>query len=457
MTYDLDYFQKAAALSETVLLASVTELARQRDFPALATFMEFAASKPLPLPVFESGTFLNFMRKDLGNSGKVANTMERFQIAHEYANSLLLPLNRPTQVDVVRPFITLEPAEKKHLAQLIDLVAGREDQDAWRKTLLSTIAGNINAPELLVILKQKNVDLDAYIGAVFNTSHVGQVCCAVQALLNFNLDLAKAWIAQTAPEHFNSHALSTLPRRLHVLSTALHTHPVLALEVLQALEDKLGLESLAEFKIKLIDLHMKDMVTSNTPVDGDKLLQVIGTSDAQLNAFGHALQQPEDKGDGLKGDALCVQALRSHCIELLPFFEARVLATPENPGAVGLSHALGSLSALVSDIASKRRMAQTLAYMTDHGQSLGNVSDGDSSMRFLTREGREDDRLAKLHVLLTLGADPGQKDSRNRLARSYLAAPEREAWDGVVHAYRARNASMELLDEMDATSIAPMP
>lgn len=467
MDHTLEFFSSLADLSQTVLMASVVELARRRDFTALGVFMDFATSRSPALGVFEKNEGIGFQIKgerasnDPDLNASVTCRLQR------YSDALMIPVMIPirdaktVQINALK---ALDATELAHACRVFDLFKDRQNTEAWRDALLCAICRGVNDPQLVPILVNKGFSLDRLTTSGLKDIHLhpnvkkDSVPPAVEAVIFGNLELATALYRQTPAmvlENFMSPANRSRSSsgEITVLATCLQNDASAVVAVLNAVEEKIGAQTALDFRFKVAKEYLNQVNRMEMPACTQTVEAVFGSTPQSRQALTQAIESARPEAVDL-----CNSFVAQHCAELLPLFEKMI-----NPTTTSLSQkdrpdlkkCIGLNSIKLNDLAADQRFRETVKFFLDHGHPLDspNAKEPTGALLLLAQSGHKIDRERKLHVLLSLGADPMVKDDRKWTARSYVPADERDRWDTVVNSFRARTKAMALLDEMDAPDI----
>lgn len=449
MKFDREYFEKTAELSEVGLMVAAHELAARRDYDSLAVFMDFVRDHAASLPAIGANEQLSFPARSTAAGSRNGFEVNSFR-PRGLAESLLAPLlhNQDKSEHAVRAPRLLNAAETAHFDSVVSLVPFMKEQGVWRHAILTQLARGLNDPKIVERLDPIEYRFDTKLKSMDSSN--GEVSLASEALIHGNLALAIAMFKRMPSERVKDsvHTIrdkvsgSNVNSQMQMLVNSVRADPAGFKDLLAVFDDRVSDDDANSLRSRMIAKYLTSVHALGEAVDPSRMLALTGFGESSSNFLANFITQ---KGGGGQILAHCV--VSNHLVELLPMV-AHLTAKDENGDR--LSFALGPDSAVVADSAGEIRLKKTLEFLLAQGYCLDDVESDTSALKYLAKNARPVDVTHKLHVLLSLGADPAKKDRRNRTALSYVKPADKAAWSHVEKSFQARARSMSILDEIDS-------
>lgn len=456
MKFDRDFFEKTAELSEVGLMVAAHELAARRDYDSLAVFMDFVRDNAASLPAISANEQLSFPARSTAPGSRNGFEVNAFR-PRCIASSLLLPFLhiQNTSAHAVRPPKTLTAAESAHFDRVVSLAPFMKEQGVWRHAILTQIARGLNDPSIIARLHPDLYRFDAKLTSTGsnNGSTNQSVSLASEALVHGNLALATAMFERMPAERVKD-SVDTMHDKvsgqnvnsqLQMLVNSLPADPSGFKALMAVFETRLSDEDADSLRSRLIEKYLASVHTLGEAVNPARMLALTGFGEPSSNFVVNFINQY-----GERAQRITESVVSNHLVELLPMVAH---LTIKDGNLDRLNFALGTNSAIVVDSAGEIRLKKTLEFLLTKGHCLDEIESDTSALKYLAKNARPVDVAHKLHVLLSLGANPGQKDSRNRTALSHVKPADKAAWSHVEKSFMARARSMSILDEMDNESI----
>ena len=139
-------------------------------------------------------------------------------------------------------------------------------------------------------------------------------------------------------------------------------------------------------------------------------------------------------------------ALNNHCLPVLETLKHLVVNAVDDQ-----DNKVNPLAAVMAgNMANKDQFKEVVGFLVDKGYPLsleGPKDENKTSAATVALAKAEEipDKSEKLFALLEMGADVSLRSSKFKKASSYCQKEEKDQWDGVVSAYNARNAAMDVM------------
>lgn len=464
MKYDASFFTALASLSEVTLMSAVVELANKGDMPAMHGFMDFIEALPpaSDLPILSGCKTISLMVKARGALDADPNDGLDDEEEQSFAKALVSPLvvypRKQLAISERTNFSPQDadawtPEKRAYLDRVLKVAGTQAEKETWLTAVGFAVAEGINSHEAAQMLHASGVsfnklDQTERFACIWENMSLtlialdrGNLQFAAQAFQNMGTEEHVVTVDNLA---FGGTIDHELFRQLH---EGLFAHMDDVLSVLTVLDERVGLEKMAMVRTRLLTHHVQQHVQNNTSAFPAVLQAVIGASEPHQAVFKEFLT--------VRGTAcynLGQMSVRAHADTLLSWLQTTLSVDPYHSQAIGLTGirtALGEESSLVDSLDKQERLRNTLSFLVQNGHDMKDVGEGLGAIHYLAKSGKAQDREAKLHVLLSLGIDPLAKDINGKVASAHLKKADRPAWDHVVHAFKARESSRALLQEIE--------
>lgn len=458
MDYDKKFFQTAGELSETVALSALAALACRRDFKGLAAFMDFLKETNLPLMNIRENRVIPMSvpetRQGLNNHG-VSTFVRHFGAI----DLLMMPLMQTTDkngVDAVNDLQSMSEDQLAHLDRVIELASTMKEHKLWRHVVLTSLAKSSNDPTVMERLPTEDFNVETKMATTssnqLNNKSAVEVSVCMGAMLNGNLELAEAMYkripvskTKTPP---NAFAENLMAHGIESLAEGILKKPSAVYGLIDHFERTLP-ENVSDVRIKIFKRTMDMSMREKIPVESKDLMAIFDTQpDAIKN-----LQTWFESGvpDAL---ALAKRIVSNHVVEALPLISKLAKIDPQSfrNGKLGIGEAINENSVVVNNADEENKLKTTLKFLMNHGHRLDDVALDAGALKVLAKNGSKEDVTRKLHVLLSLGADPKQKDERGYVPSSHVKQrmpDQKEPWLAVERSFQARKKSFTMLDQIE--------
>lgn len=471
-TPDRTFFATLLDLSEETLLGAVHGFALKQDLRALNVFLDFAAERAAEMPIFTSGSQVTVSAAPTPAYSDLEGR-QGFVEHRNFIESLLLAISSPVKVDELRPRHALNTEQESFLRQVLNFgTCAGFDWKQWTKQALIAAAKVLNAPEACNVLAQHGVDFNtAILVATKEDAVQARQTIATFALANGNVALAAGMIERmdfpwarevilnlirgenAKPAAFHDRDPKSKFAGVTALRQALVEQPGEAIHFLDTLDTRArGAADMFTLRVILLTAYMHERRRALLPVDPAVMLQATGGTEFLREFFIECADGPTPGDRRGRPQKFLDEIVRSHEHELLAKFSHAYKESADGSwsGISTLEDAIGVEGRVITSTQEAHAFRCTIEYLLSQGHDLRKVgADGHSALRILATAGSAVDRLAKLRVLLELGADPTQRDSRKWLPSANLGdATEKPKWVEVEKAVMGRRKIAAEVDRL---------
>lgn len=501
---DADFFAKLAMVDEKSLLQTLNAVAIRKDLVSMHGFLDFFESECQKGLVPELGIMgrqgETIVEPHSATSLETSNREERATLAR----TLMQPLHE----NFLKPHVPLsadEIAYTQRVADVLQQLPG-EPTHLKRNTLDLVLFEACNLTRdarVFEILLEAGADAKAHIqtravepttrvnrkgdfmtfeSAIHHGNYAGALAMAKREddpeNTTFAIEIAAADLKQqdkSALRGFRGNATAdTMIRSLAQDDRDNNDLAQLLALMHEKVEDDARLIEVGPaFCAGLVTGYLSEVGKTSGALWDPKML-AIAAGPKGLDAEGPLACWIHDQVDqGLSGEStiacLAQEALKAHCPEVLslcgPFLQ-------EMARAPALAHAMeiGYLWTLHPPMrqnsqaevppTNPARFAATLEVLKAHGfspqaETQSNRSDKGTALHICAQVVDVDEMLLKMPLLLAFGCDPKARDSNDEVAADLVKNSDAKArWLSIEASFRARNAAMTILDDLENDNLA---
>lgn len=471
LPYDAEFFQRLAQMSEEALLAGAEALAQRRDLAGLTGLLRHMAETRSE--GINYGIIDKWPAKGLNRELPPAGSFPRALITALAIADFGVHTPKP----MISRARKLTDSESSYLDQLIAVASCHRFAQSYLDSLLHEAAALVSSPEVALRLikggaspKATKASMQAPVSAHGSRE---QTTPLQEAFLAGNTAMANALTRVESDENvsaivdriYKGMPVAAMLQRQELAAltlAALDTEGMLApgggAELLDTLETRVSPAQMLELRRAWLKQYLGFSPTKAAHQWDLGVVTAIAAKSGEQLSDSAVMTSVRDCTVGRPGTAareLLAAAVRAHCHPILEASGEAIAigAAGSIPEGCAMHCALETAHQITSN-QDKTRLRQTLLALKDRGLPHNGTSREDGTIRHrpllleLSKTAHQHpDWKERLVVLVGIGCDPKQKDSRGWTAASHLQEEAlRRDWEYVVRTYSAHDAARRLLE-----------